>query len=98
MKNFHVSSVLYDYTNIEQLKKTAILKFFKLDHYEEFIVEVYSCLGHKNERVVTKYSISAGTQDDTLILYKLEKSNGSNLVFPLEMISNLNPQYLHVVP
>lgn len=96
--NFRVSSVLYGYRNIKQLKKTAILKFLKLDHYREFMVEVYICLGHINERVVTKYTVSAGTKDDTLILYKLERFKGVNFVYPLEMISNLDPQYLYLVP
>lgn len=99
-KKFRVSSVPehYQIEQAEELKTTKLLFLFKEDSSRYFHVDVCTCLGFKDQKFVTQYSISAGAQDNSIILYESTEHNYIKGVSPLELITGINLEYLRIVP
>lgn len=85
---------------IEQLKETGSLVLRKNKNHaiKHFVVEIYGCYENKKAPMKTEYSISAGAQNDSLILYKVLKYSHESRVYPLENITFMDLQYLKNVP
>lgn len=89
----------YQLEHAEELYTTKLLHLSKEHASEYFHVNVHICLGFKNGNFVTKYSISAGAQDNSIILYKSHSRNRlKGIVSPLEIITGINLEYLRIIP
>lgn len=97
--DYHFGAKAQDSENLEKQAKIGFLILRNQNGMRGFEVEIYGCYKHyNNERFVTEYSISAGAEDNSLILYKSWIYPNDNWIYPLESITFLDRQYLNLVP
>lgn len=94
------SHSIYEVERVEQLKKNGLLVLRKNKNFaiKRFVVEICSCYEDKKLSSKIEYSISAGAQDNSLILYHVTNYSGRAMVYPLERITFLDLEYLKYIP